>query len=232
MSFNNRSHEEEKEPITATIRGLDPELYSWAMARAKETGQNIGDTINQAIANLRDTAQFPEDVVDIARESGTLRLSKEYLSTLGKRVRIFGVGKVAFDETVQAEDLTMIHIIEGCGMVIIPEKIYGHVMEKVARCGRIRTYQGNFPGFPRDMDPRIGGIEELELSQTDLEQLDDGTIIDALGKLSFREDIKTEAFEQKIGQIKGRGTTIEAPPHLRVPILKRASNIGRISETH
>lgn len=221
---------ESKESTTATIRGLNPGLYNWAMARAKESGLNIGELINEAITNLKASEEPPENVIDIAVGCGELRLSKGVLSTLERQIRVYGIGKVCIDETVEPEDLAMIYQIEGCGTVLIPEELYPDVIGRIKGCGKVRTFSGALDNSSPRMDPRIGGVEELVLSQADLEQLDDGTTIHARSKLSLMSDIRLDTFQKKIAQIRGNGgTTIETSPQLRIPILKRAHNISRVN---
>lgn len=225
-----KGNKDSNEPTTATIRGLDPELYNWAMARAKESGHNIGELINEAIAHLKTSSKPPKGVMDIAMGTGELRLSKGILSNLETKIRVFGIGRVGVEETVQPSDLDMVYGIEGCGTVLIPEKLYAHVMGKIKGCGQVRTFSGSLDSASAGLEPRIGGVEELVLSQADLEQLDDGTTIDAGSRLSLMSDVRLDTFQKKVGRIRGNGdTVIEASRQLRIAILKRAHNISRVN---
>jgi len=190
----------EQKDVTA-IRGLDSDLYNKMHAKAKETGKNVSELMNDAMKLYLDQV-LGAPIVYYGAGSVDLKVSKNDLSRLGK-VSFRGVIGLRFSEDVDEESIEN-HVvsIESCVDVKVPEPIYVSVMKRATDCVNVQSYLvGESNTLGRGIT-RIGGLDTLEISKEDLKSLGKKVVLEDVEELKIGPDVDAETVNQYIEVIK------------------------------
>jgi len=190
----------EQKDVTA-IRGLDSDLYNKMHAKAKETGKNVSELMNDAMKLYLDQV-LGAPIVHYGAGAINLNVSKNDLSRLGK-VSFRRVIGLRFSEDVDEESIEN-HIVslESCVDVKVPEPIYVSVMKRARDCVNVQSYPvGASNTLGRDIT-RIGGLETLEISKEDLKSLGKKVVLEDIEELKLGPDVDAETVNQYIEVIK------------------------------
>jgi len=190
---------EQKDVIA--IRGLDTDLYNKIHAKAKETGKNVSDLMNDAIRLYLDQV-LGAPTVHYGAGSIGLTVSKNDLVKLGK-VTFSAVIGLKFSEDVDEETVEN-HIvsIDNCVDVKVPQPIYLSVMKKARNCVNVQPYSAERENSQRSDIIRIGGVESLEISKEDLRSFGKKVVLEDIEQLKISQDVDAETVNQYIEVIK------------------------------
>jgi len=234
--------EHEKEVIG--IRGLDPNLYNQILVKAKETGKNVSELINDALRRYLDQVLAIPITAPVVFGEGavSLRISKGDLEKLGK-VIIRGAVSVKFAEDV--DEVTIeehVVAVENCVSVSVPQPAYVSVMKKVRNCASIGSYTtkpspvSQTPQAEVDVQStrnaevvRIGDLEELELSKEDLESFGKRIVLENIEELKLSPDVNVDTVNKYIEIIQDV-EELEVPKAIYMLILTKQRNCETITK--
>ena len=182
------------------VRGLDTELYNKIHARAKETGKNVSELMNDAMKLYLNQVLQHGTVYGDGMVS--LRVSKNDLVNFGK-VTIRGVTDLGLSEDVDKETVEN-HLvsIENCVNVNVPQPIFADVMKRVRNCINVQSYLVGTTNNQATNIIRIGGIQSLEISKEDLESLDKKVVLEDIEELKLGPQIDLETVNKHIEVIR------------------------------
>ncbi len=237
-----RLSEPEKEVIG--IRGLDPNLYNQILVKAKETGKNVSELVNDALIRYLDQVLAIPITAPVVFGEGaiSLMISKSDLEKLGK-VIIRGAISVKFAEDVD-ETAIEEHVVavENCVSVSVPQQAYINVMKRARNCTSVSPYtekpsrvsqapQGEVGGQPdRNAEvARIGDLEELELSKEDLEPFGKRIVLENIQDLKLSPDVDVETVNKYIEIIQDV-EELEVPKAIYMLILTKQRNCQTITK--
>ncbi len=189
----------EQKDITA-IRGLETELYNKILAKAKETGKNVSDLMNDAMRTYLNHVQEASTV--FGENMDNVTVTKKDLTELGK-VAFKKVMNLRFAKDVDKEAFeNNVLSIEDCDNVQVPEPLYLDAMKKAKSCHNVMRY---FVEEQKAQDQniiRIGGIDNLEISKSDLESIDKKVIFEQIDELKLSPDVDADAVNRYIEAIR------------------------------
>jgi len=190
----------EQKDVTA-IRGLDSDLYNKMHAKAKETGKNVSELMNDAMKLYLDQVLGAPTVYYGAGSIG-LTVSKNDLIKL-RKVTFTAVIGLKFSEDVDEETVEN-HIvsIDNCVDVKAPQPIYLSVMKKARNCVNIQPYSAERENSQRSDIIRIGGVESLEISKEDLKSLGKKVVLEDIEQLKLGPDVDVETVNQYVEVVK------------------------------
>jgi len=190
---------EQKDVIA--VRGLNTDLYNKIHAKAKETGRNVSDLMNEAIRLYLDQVTGAP-IVHYGTGAVGLTVSKNDLVKLGKVAfrRVIGL---RFSEDVDEQTFdNHVDSIEHCIDVKVPEPIYSNVMKKAQYCVNVQPYSAERENSQRSDIIRIGGVESLEISKEDLKSLGKKVVLEDIEQLKLGPDVDAETVNQYIEVVK------------------------------
>jgi hypothetical protein len=204
----------EQKDVTA-IRGLETELYNKILAKAKETGKNVSDLMNDAMRSYLNQVQEASTV--FGENMDNVTVTKKDLTELGK-VAFRKVMNLRFAKDVDKEAFeNNVLSIEDCDNVQVPEPLYLDAMKKVKGCRNVIRYsveeqkaqdQNTITRLflneqAQDQNIiRIGGIDNLEISKSDLESIGKRVIFEQIDELKLSPDIDADAVNRYIEAIR------------------------------
>lgn len=133
---------------TVLIRGLDKQIYSKLVGRAKERGRNVADLVNEAmrgyINELSNDSEKPVDPNKIVISAGSVTLSKSDIMGIYKEVGSFRLennGELVFDADVDKEAFNRIERIHNTGKLRVPQHVHYLALLKTGHIsGTIEKY--------------------------------------------------------------------------------------------
>jgi hypothetical protein len=133
---------------TVLIRGLDKQIYSRLVGRAKEQGKNVADLVNEAmrsyVGELNNGSEKPVDPRKIVIASGSVILSKSDIMGIYSEVGSFRVennGELIFDADVDKEAFQRIERIHNTGKLRVPKHVHYLALLKTGHIsGTIEKY--------------------------------------------------------------------------------------------
>ena len=189
----------EQKDVTA-IRGLETELYNKILAKAKETGKNVSDLMNDAMRSYLNKVQGASTV--FGENMDNVTVTKKDLMELGK-VAFKKVMNLRFAKDVDKEVFeNNVLSIEDCDNVQVPEPLYLDAMKKVKSCHNVMRYSVEEQKAQDQNIIRIGGIDNLEISKSDLESIGKKVIFEQIDELKLSPDMDADAINQYIEAIR------------------------------
>ncbi len=133
---------------TVLIRGLDKQVYSKLIGRAKEQGKNVADLVNEAmrgyVGELSSDSERPLDPKKIVISGGSVILSKSDIMGIYGEVGSFRVennGELIFDADVDKEAFRRIERIHNTGKMRVPKLVHYLALLKTGHIsGTIEKY--------------------------------------------------------------------------------------------
>ena len=129
------------------IRGLDRNLYSSIVARAKERGKNVADIVNDAMrAYMNEGAAVPASVLDTKKLvfTGSVSLSKSDILGLHDELGPFQLensGTLTLDRDIDKEAFHRIERIHNTGKLRVPSNVHHLALLKVGQVhGEVEKY--------------------------------------------------------------------------------------------
>jgi len=130
------------------IRGLDKQVYSKLIGRAKEQGKNVADLVNDAmrgyVHELSTPSDKPMDPKKIVISGGSVILSKSDIMGIYNEVGSFRVennGELIFDADVDKEAFRRIERIHNTGKLRVPKHVHYLALLKTGHIsGAIEKY--------------------------------------------------------------------------------------------
>jgi hypothetical protein len=189
----------EQKDVTA-IRGLETELYNKILAKAKETGKNVSDLMNDAMRSYLNQVQGASTV--FGENMDNVTVTKKDLTDLGK-VAFKKVMNLKFAKDIDKEVFeNNVLSIEDCDNVQVPEPLYLDAMKKVKSCHNVMRYSVEEQKAQDQNIIRIGGIDNLEISKSDLESIGKKVIFEQIDELKLSPDVDADAVNQYIEAIR------------------------------
>lgn len=189
----------EQKDVTA-IRGLETELYNKILAKAKETGKNVSDLMNDAMRSYLNQVQGASTV--FGENMDNVTVTKKDLMELGK-VAFKKVMNLRFAKDVDKEVFeNNVLSIEDCDNVQVPEPLYLDAMKKVKSCHNVMRYSVEEQKAQDQNIIRIGGIDNLEISKSDLESIGKKVIFEQIDELKLSPDVDADAVNRYIEAIR------------------------------
>ncbi len=189
----------EQKDVTA-IRGLETDLYNKMLAKAKETGRNVAELMNEAMKAYLNQVQETSTI--FGENMQNVKVTKKLLTELGK-VSFKGVINLNFAKDIDKEIfVNNVQSIENCLNVEVPEHLYVDAMKKAKFCLNVLSYSVNEQRAQDQNVIRIGGIESLEVSKSDLESLGKKVVFDEIDELKLSPDVDADAVNRYIEVIK------------------------------
>jgi hypothetical protein len=189
----------EQKDVTA-IRGLETELYNKILAKAKETGKNVSDLMNDAMRSYLNQVQGASTV--FGENMDNITVTKKDLMELGK-VAFKKVMNLRFAKDVDKEVFeNNVLSIEDCDNVQVPEPLYLDAMKKVKSCHNVMRYSVEEQKAQDQNIIRIGGIDNLEISKSDLESIGKKVIFEQIDELKLSPDVDADAVNRYIEAIR------------------------------
>jgi len=133
---------------TVLIRGLDKQVYSKLIGRAKEQGKNVADLVNEAmrgyVGELSSRSEKPMDPKKIVITGGSVILSRSDILGIYSEVGSFRVennGELIFDADVDKEAFRRIERIHNTGKLKVPKHVHYLALLKTGHIsGTIEKY--------------------------------------------------------------------------------------------
>jgi len=217
---------EQKDVIA--IRGLDTDLYNKIHAKAKETGKNVSDLMNDAMKLYLDQVTGAP-IVYYGTGAVDLTVSKNDLVKLGK-VAFSRVTGLRFSKDVDEQTFeNHVDSIEHCIDVKVPEPIYSNVMKKVQYCVNVQPYSVDSGSSQRSDIIRIGGLESLEISKEDLRSLGKKVVLEDIEQLKIGPDVDAETVNQYIEVIKD-AEQVTVPRNIFMLILTKVRDCEEVTK--
>ena len=242
----------EQKDVTA-IRGLETELYNKILAKAKETGKNVSDLMNDAMQSYLNQVQEGSTV--FGEDMDNITVTKKDLTDIG-RVSFKGVTNLRFTKDVDREAFgSNVVSIEDCDNVQVPEPLYLDAMKKVKGCRNVIRYSVEeqkiqnqdvtevhgidnliprdnaytFPFFQNQNVVRIGGIDSLEISKSDLESIGKKVIFENVDELKLSPDVDADTINQYIEAIRNVDE-ISVPKNVFLLILTKTRDCDEVNK--
>jgi predicted Zn-dependent peptidase len=129
------------------IRGVDRDTYNSVVAKAKQQGKNVGDLVNEALAQYmnQSPAESP-NVFDTKKLviAGSVLLSKSDIMGLHKELGNFHLensGELTFDKDVDREAFQKIERINNTGKLRVPSDVHHFALLKAGHVrGEVEKY--------------------------------------------------------------------------------------------
>lgn len=189
----------EQKDVTA-IRGLETELYNKILAKAKETGKNVSDLMNDAMRSYLNQVQGTSTV--FGENMDNVTVTKKDLTELGK-VAFKKVMNLKFAKDIDKEAFeNNVLSIEDCDNVQVPEPLFLDAMKKVKSCHNVMRYSVEEQKTQDQNIIRIGGIDDLEISKSDLESIGKKVIFEQIDELKLSPDVDADAVNRYIEAIR------------------------------
>jgi hypothetical protein len=189
----------EQKDVTA-IRGLETDLYNKMLAKAKETGKNVSELMNEAMKAYLNQVQ--ETSIIFGESMQNVEVTKKLLTELGK-VSFKRVINLNFAKDIDKETfVNNVQSIENCLNVEVPEHLYVDAMKKAKFCQNVVSYSVDEQRAQDQNVIRIGGIDSLEVSKSDLESLGKKVVFDEIEELKLSPDVDADAVNRYIEVIK------------------------------
>jgi len=189
----------EQKDVTA-IRGLETDLYNKMLAKAKETGRNVSELMNEAMKSYLSDVQETSTIY--GENMQNVEVTKKNLTDLGK-VSFKNVINLEFAEDIDRETFeNNVQSIENCLNVEVPEHLYVDVMKKAKGCQNILLHSVDVQRTQDQSVIRIGGIDSLEVSKSDLESLGKKIVFDEIEELKLSPDVDADAVNRYIEVIR------------------------------
>jgi hypothetical protein len=121
------------------------------------------------------------------------------------------LGKVAFKKVMNlkfAKDIDKeafennVLSIEDCDNVQVPEPLFLDAMKKVKSCHNVMRYSVEEQKTQDQNIIRIGGIDDLEISKSDLESIGKKVIFEQIDELKLSPDVDADAVNRYIEAIR------------------------------
>ena len=217
---------EQKDVIA--IRGLETELYNKILAKAKETGKNVSDLMNDAMRSYLNQVQGTSTV--FGENMDNVTVTKKDLSELGK-VAFKEVTNLKFTKDVDKETFTNnVLSIENCDNVQVPEPLYLDAMKKAKGCHNVLRYSIEEQTQAQDQNIiRIGGIDNLEISKSDLESIGQKVIFENIDELKLSPDVDANAINQYIEAIRNVDE-LSVPKNVFLLILTKTRDCDEVNK--
>jgi hypothetical protein len=217
---------EQKDVIA--IRGLETELYNKILAKAKETGKNVSDLMNDAMRSYLNQVQGTSTV--FGENMDNVTVTKKDLSELGK-VAFKEVTNLKFTKDVDKETFTNnVLSIEDCDNVQVPEPLYLDAMKKAKGCHNVLRYSIEEQTQAQDQNIiRIGGIDNLEISKSDLESIGQKVIFENIDELKLSPDVDANAINQYIEAIRNVDE-LSVPKNIFLLILTKTRDCDEVNK--
>jgi len=242
----------EQKDVTA-IRGLETELYNKILAKAKETGKNVSDLMNDAMQSYLNQVQEASTI--FGENMDNITVTKKDLTDIG-RVSFKGVTNLRFTKDVDRETFeSNVVLIEDCDNVQVPEPLYLDAMKKVKGCRNLIRYlveeqkiqsqdvteaggtdnlvhrdnAFTIPFFQNQNVVRIGGIDNLEISKSDLESIGKKVIFENVDELKFSPDVDADTIKQYIEAIRNVDE-VSVPKNVFLLVLTKTRDCGGVSK--
>jgi hypothetical protein len=217
---------EQKDVIA--IRGLETELYNKILAKAKETGKNVSDLMNDAMRSYLNQVQGTSTV--FGENMDNVTVTKKDLSELGK-VAFKEVTNLKFTKDVDKETFTNnVLSIEDCDNVQVPEPLYLDAMKKAKGCHNVLRYSVEEQTQAQDQNIiRIGGIDNLEISKSDLESIGQKVIFENIDELKLSPDVDANAINQYIEAIRNVDE-LSVPKNVFLLILTKTRDCDEVNK--
>ena len=217
---------EQKDVIA--IRGLETELYNKILAKAKETGKNVSDLMNDAMRSYLNQVQGTSTV--FGENMDNITVTKKDLSELGK-VAFKEVTNLKFTKDIDKETFTNnVLSIEDCDNVQVPEPLYLDAMKKAKGCHNVLRYSIEEQTQAQDQNIiRIGGIDNLEISKSDLESIDQKVIFENIDELKLSPDVDANAINQYIEAIRNVDE-LSVPKNVFLLILTKTRDCDEVNK--
>jgi hypothetical protein len=217
---------EQKDVIA--IRGLETELYNKILAKAKETGKNVSDLMNDAMMSYLNQVQGTSTV--FGENMDNVTVTKKDLSELGK-VAFKEVTNLKFTKDVDKETFTNnVLSIEDCDNVQVPEPLYLDAMKKAKGCHNVLRYSVEEQTQAQDQNIiRIGGIDNLEISKSDLESIGQKVIFENIDELKLSPDVDANAINQYIEAIRNVDE-LSVPKNVFLLILTKTRDCDEVNK--
>ena len=129
------------------IRGLDRDTYNSVVAKAKQQGKNVGDLVNEALAQyMNQSPTEAPDVFDTKKLviAGSVLLSKSDILGLHKELGNFHLensGELTFDKDVDREAFQKIERINNTGKLRVPSDVHHFALLKAGHVrGEVEKY--------------------------------------------------------------------------------------------
>jgi hypothetical protein len=217
---------EQKDVIA--IRGLETELYNKILAKAKETGKNVSDLMNDAMRSYLNQVQGTSTV--FGENMDNITVTKKDLSELGK-VAFKEVTNLKFTKDIDKETFTNnVLSIEDCDNVQVPEPLYLDAMKKAKGCHNVLRYSIEEQTQAQDQNIiRIGGIDNLEISKSDLESIGQKVIFENIDELKLSPDVDANAINQYIEAIRNVDE-LSVPKNVFLLILTKTRDCDEVNK--
>jgi len=129
------------------IRGLDRDTYNSVVAKAKQQGKNVGDLVNEALAQyMNQSPTESPNVFDTKKLviAGSVLLSKSDIMGLHKELGNFHLensGELTFDKDVDREAFQKIERINNTGKLRVPSDVHHFALLKAGHVrGEVEKY--------------------------------------------------------------------------------------------
>jgi hypothetical protein len=232
---------EQKDVIA--IRGLETELYNKILAKAKETGKNVSDLMNDAMRSYLNQVQGTSTV--FGENMDNITVTKKDLSELGK-VAFKEVTNLKFTKDIDKETFTNnVLSIEDCDNVQVPEPLYLDAMKKAKGCHNVLRYSIEEQTQAQDQNfiarlflnkqaqdqniIRIGGIDNLEISKSDLESIGQKVIFENIDELKLSPDVDANTINQYIEAIRNVDE-LSVPKNVFLLILTKTRDCDEVNK--
>lgn len=216
---------EEKDVIA--IRGLDNELYNKIHSRAKESGKNVSELMNDAMRLYSDQVLAAPAVYGAGMTN--LTVSKADLVKLGK-VIFRGVVSLRFSEDVDEESIEN-HVIsiDKCVDVRAPQSVFLNVMKRTRNCVNVQSYSVGTSDANGSEIIKIGGMSSLEISKEDLESLGKKVVLQDIDELKLDPDVDTETVNKYIEVIRDVDE-LKVPRNIFMLILTKTRDCDEVNK--
>jgi len=216
----------EQKDVTA-IRGLETELYNKILAKAKETGKNVSDLMNNAMRSYLNQVQGTSTV--FGENMDNVTVTKKDLTELGK-VAFKKVTNLKFAKDVDKETFeNNVLSIEDCEHVQVPEPLYLDAMKKAKGCLNVLRYSVEEQKAQDQNIIRIGGIDNLEISKSDLESVGQKVIFEGIDELKLSPDVDADAVNQYIEAIRNVDE-LSVPKNVFLLILTKTRDCDEVNK--
>ena len=129
------------------IRGLDRDTYNSVVAKAKQQGKNVGDLVNEALAQYMNQSPVESPSVFDTKKlviAGSVLLSKSDIMGLHKELGNFHLensGELTFDKDVDREAFQKIERINNTGKLRVPSDVHHFALLKAGHVrGEVEKY--------------------------------------------------------------------------------------------
>jgi hypothetical protein len=232
----------EQKDVTA-IRGLETELYNKILAKAKETGKNVSDLMNDAMRSYLNQVQGTSIV--FGENMDNVTVTKKDLTELGK-VAFKNVINLKFTKDVDKETFANnVLSIEDCDNVQVPEPLYLDAMKKAKGGHNVYRYSVEEQTQAQDQNIvtrlflnkqaqdqniiRIGGIDNLEISKSDLGSIGKKVIFENIDELKLSPDVDADAINQYIEAIRNVDE-LSVPKNVFLLILTKTRDCDEVNK--